>query len=149
MRRSRVFLGGQAVSMLGDGLAILAVPLLVLQLTRSPMAAVLASLPGSVGYLAAGLPAGVLADRVDPWLVLISGDIIRALIFLALFWLTGSCAPSPWLILGLAFAAGVVTVFSDTALAIAVRDVFAGPRLKASGFKAERLRVGSVPSRAV
>jgi len=63
---SRVFLGGQAVSMLGDGLAILAVPLLVLQLTRSPMAAVLASLPGSAGYLAAGLPAGLLADRVDP-----------------------------------------------------------------------------------
>src|SRR6266849_805840 len=81
MLRSRVFLAGQAVSMLGDGLATLAVPLLVLQLTRSPMAAVLASLPGSVGYLAAGLPAGVLA------------------------------------------------VFSDTALAIAVRDVFAGPRL--------------------
>jgi hypothetical protein len=52
--RARVFLGGQAVSMLGDGLAILAIPLLVLQLTRSPVAAVLASLPGSVGYLAAG-----------------------------------------------------------------------------------------------
>jgi hypothetical protein len=28
--RSRIFLGGQAVSMLGDGLAALAVPLLVL-----------------------------------------------------------------------------------------------------------------------
>jgi hypothetical protein len=55
--RSRVFLGGQAVSMLGDGLAILAIPLLVLRLTRSPVAAVLASLPGSVGYLAAGPPA--------------------------------------------------------------------------------------------
>ena len=38
MLRSRVFLGGQAVSMLGDGLAILAVPLLVLQLTGSPVA---------------------------------------------------------------------------------------------------------------
>jgi hypothetical protein len=78
MLRSRVFLGGQAVSMLIDGLAILAVPLLVLQLTGSPVAAVLASLPASAGYLAAGLPAGVLVDRVDPWLVLISGDVIRA-----------------------------------------------------------------------
>jgi hypothetical protein len=75
MLRSRVFLGGQAVSMLGDGLATLAVPLLVLQLTRSPMAAVLASLPGSVGYLAAGLPAGVPADQVDPWLVLYSNPL--------------------------------------------------------------------------
>ena len=126
MLRSRVFLGGQAVSMLGDGLAILAVPLLVLQLTGSPVAAVLASLPGSVGYLAAGFPAGVLADRLDPWLILISGDVIRALIFFALFLLTGSPQVSAWQILSLAFAAGVVTVFSDTALAIAVRDVFAG-----------------------
>jgi len=115
--------------MLGDGLAILAIPLLILQLTRSPVAAVLASLPGSVGYLAAGLPAGVLVDRLDPWQVLIAGDVIRAAIFLALFLLTGSRSVSAWLILSLAFAAGAVTVFSDTALAIAVRDVFAGARL--------------------
>ena len=115
--------------MLGDGLAILAIPLLVLQLTRRPAAAVLASLPGSVGYLAAGIPAGILADRLDPWRVLISGDLIRALIFLALFVLTSSAAAPAWLILSLAFAAGAVTVFFDTALAIAVRDVFAGPRL--------------------
>jgi predicted MFS family arabinose efflux permease len=127
--RSRVFLGGQAVSMLGDGLALLAIPLLVLQLTHSPVAAVLASLPGSAGYLAAGLPAGVLADRLDPWRVLIAGDVIRAAIFLALFLLTGSRSASAWLILSLAFSAGAVTVFSDTALAIAVRDVFAGSRL--------------------
>ena len=115
--------------MLGDGLAILAIPLLVLQLTRSPVAAVLASLPGSVGYLAAGLPAGVLVDRLDPWRVLIVGDTIRAAIFLALFVLTGSRSAPAWLILSLAFAAGAVTVFSDTALTIAVRDVFAGARL--------------------
>ena len=115
--------------MLGDGLAILAIPLLILQLTRSPVAAVLASLPGSVGYLAAGLPAGVLVDRLDPWRVLVAGDVIRAAIFLALFLLTGSRSVSAWLILSLAFAAGAVTVFSDTALAIAVRDVFAGARL--------------------
>ena len=127
--RQRVFLGGQAVSMLGDGLALLAMPLLVLQLTSSPVAAVLASLPGSVGYLAAGLPAGVLVDRLDPWLVLIGGDVLRALIFLVLFLLTGTGPVPAWLILALAFAAGAVTVFADTAMAIAVRDVFAGPRL--------------------
>jgi MFS family permease len=124
-----VFLGGQAVSMLGDGLALLAIPLLVLQLTRSPVAAVLASLPASVGYLAAGLPAGVLVDRLDPWRVLIAGDVVRAAIFGALFLLTGTRLAPAWLILSLAFTAGAVTVFSDTALTIAVRDVFAGTRL--------------------
>jgi MFS family permease len=64
MARSAVFVAGQAVSMLGDGLALLAVPLLVLHVSRSPVLAVLASLPGSAGYLVAGLPAGVLADRL-------------------------------------------------------------------------------------
>jgi len=44
-----VFLGGQSVSLLGDGLALLAVPLLVLGTTQSPALAVLASLPGSAG----------------------------------------------------------------------------------------------------
>lgn len=129
MLRSRIFLCGQAVSMLGDGVALLAIPLLVLQLTRSPMAAVLASLPGSVGYLAAGLPAGIVVDRLNPWLVLICCDILRGLIFLALFALTGSRSVTPWQVLALAFAAGAVTVFADTALAVTVRDVFAGPRL--------------------
>ena len=43
--RARIFLGGQAVSMLGDGLAALAIPLLVLQLTGSPVAAALAAAP--------------------------------------------------------------------------------------------------------
>jgi len=115
--------------MLGDGLALLAVPLLVLQVSRSPLLAVLASLPGSAGYLAAGLPAGVLVDRLDPWLVLIAADVIRALIFGALFVLTGSGRATPAVILPLAFAAGLATVFADTALAIAVRDVFGGPGL--------------------
>ena len=79
--RPQVFLAGQAVSMLGDGLALLAVPLLVLQVSRSPLLAVLASLPGSAGYLAAGLPAGVIVDRLNPWHVLMPGDVIRAMIF--------------------------------------------------------------------
>ncbi len=127
--RSPVFLAGQAVSMLGDGLALLAVPLLVLQVSRSPFLAVLASLPASAGYLAAGLPAGVAVDRLNPWHVLIAGDIIRALIFGALFILTGSGSAAPVVILSLAFGAAVVTVFTDTALTVAVRDVFAGPRL--------------------
>ena len=130
--RPQLFLAGQAVSMLGDGLALLAVPLLVLQVSRSPLLAVLASLPGSAGYLAAGLPAGVIVDRLNPWQVLIAGDLIRAAIFAILFAVTGRDGAPPWLILALAFAAGVVTVFTDTALAIAVRDVFGGTRLIAA-----------------
>ncbi len=92
MRGARIFLAGQAVSELGDGLALLAIPLLVLSLTQSPVAAVLASLPASAGYLAAGLPAGLLADRVSPRLVLACGDAIRAALFIALFTISGARA---------------------------------------------------------
>jgi hypothetical protein len=57
--RERVFLGGQAVSMLGDGLAILAIPLLVMQLTRSPFASW--RLGGQTVTLVGGVLAGALA----------------------------------------------------------------------------------------
>lgn len=127
--RARIFLGGQAVSMLGDGLAALAIPLLVLQLTGSPVAAALASAPRSVGYLVAGIPAGVLADRLDPWRVLVAADLIRPAIFLGLFILTGEHRIAVWPVLVLACAAGGGTVFFETALTITVRDLFAGPRL--------------------
>jgi MFS family permease len=124
--RSRIFLSGQAVSMLGNGLASLAIPLLVLQLTRSPVFAVLASLPASVGYLAGGLPVGVLADRLDPWRMLVGADVTRTAVFLALFVLTAVHTRSVLAILALAFVAGGATVFFDTALAIVVRDLFTG-----------------------
>jgi hypothetical protein len=127
--RSRIFLGGQAVSMLGDGIAVLAIPLLVLRLTGSPVLAVLASAPRSVGYVVAGVPAGVLADRLDPWRVLVVADIIRASVFFGLFILAGQHRLAVWPVLVLAFAAGGATVGFETALAITVRDLFAGPRL--------------------
>jgi MFS family permease len=122
----RVFLAGQAVSLLGDGLALLAVPLLILQLTRSPVIAALAAAPRSVGYLVTGLPAGPIVDRSDPWRVLIAADLVRAGIFVALFALTGAPA---WLILVLACCAGGGSVFFDAAVTVVVRDLFGGVAL--------------------
>jgi MFS family permease len=69
--RRRTFLSGQAVSLLGDGLAALAIPLLVLDLSRSPLISALSAASVTVGYLMVGLPAGVLVDRLDPWRVLV------------------------------------------------------------------------------
>jgi MFS family permease len=118
--------------MLGDGLAALAVPLLVLQLTGNPVLAALASAPRSIGYLAAGIPAGLLADRIDPCRVLIGADVFRAAAFLGLFAVTGLHRGAVAIVLVLACSAGAATVFFETSLAIAVRDVFTGPRLMAA-----------------
>ncbi|WP_330257106.1 MFS transporter [Nocardia sp. NBC_00565] len=120
----RLFLPGQAVSLFGDGLAVLAIPLLVLQSTHNPTAAALAAAPRTVGYLIAGLPAGPLVDRADPWHVLIAADAVRSAIFVALFGLAATRVAPVGVILALAFAAGVAGVFFETALAVAVRDVY-------------------------
>jgi MFS family permease len=80
-----VFLSGQAVSVLGDGLAVLAIPLLVLDLTRNPLVSALSAASVTVGYLLVGLPAGVLVDRLDPWRVLMAMDAVRAALFAALY----------------------------------------------------------------
>lgn len=126
---SRVFMAGQSVSLLGDGLAILAIPLLVLHLTGSPVAAALASAPRTIGYLLVGLPSGPIVDRTNPWRLLIAMDTLRAAVFIALYIVTVAGTRSVPLILALAFVSGGAGVFFDSALTIAVRDVFTGPTL--------------------
>ena len=85
-----LFLSGQAVSVLGDGLAVLAIPLMVQDLTRNPLLSGLSAASVTVGYLLVGLPAGVLVDRLDPWRVLIAMDAVRALLFAALYALSAT-----------------------------------------------------------
>jgi hypothetical protein len=60
-----VFLAGQAVSLVGDGLAFLAIPLLVLGLSRSPLVPAVSAASVTLGYLLVGLPSGALVDRFD------------------------------------------------------------------------------------
>ena len=122
--RRGVFLGGQMVSLFGDGLAVLAVPLLVVQLTRSPVAAALAAAPRTVGYLLVGLVAGPLVDRGDPWRLMIAMDAVRAAAFAAMYAVAASDGPV-WPVLALAFAAGGAGVFFESALMVAVKTVFA------------------------
>jgi hypothetical protein len=126
---SRVFLSGQAVSLLGDGLAVLAIPLLVLGLTRSPLISALSAASVTLGYLAVGLPAGVLVDRLDAWRVLVAMDAARTAAFAGLYllWVTG--AARLWVIMTIALAAGAATVFFETALVVVVKDLFPGPLL--------------------
>ena len=120
-----VFLSGQAVSVLGDGLAVLAIPLLVLALTRNPLVSALSAASLTVGYLLVGLPAGVLVDRLDPWRVLMAMDAVRALLFAVLYTLSAAGLLTIWLVLAVALAAGACSVFSESALTVVVKDLFA------------------------
>src|SRR5919112_529491 len=55
----------QSLSDLGNAIATLAVPLLILHLTHSPVRAGLVATIGLVTMVLCRLPAGVLVDRVD------------------------------------------------------------------------------------
>lgn len=124
-----VFFGGQLFSLLGDGLAFLAVPLVVLSLTDSPFVVALAAAPRTIGYLAVGLIAGAMVDRFHPRLVMMLMDVIRLGAFLTMAVLARAGELEVWLVLVLAFLASSAGVFFETALAVAVRDLARGERL--------------------
>ena len=74
----------QSMSDLGNAIATLAVPLLVLHLTGSPVQAGLVGTAGLVTMVLCRLPAGVLVDRVDRRRVMLVSDVVRLVAYVAL-----------------------------------------------------------------
>lgn len=117
----RLLWGGQTISVIGDGAAALAVPLLVIHATGSPVLGALAATPRTVAYLLVGFLAGPIVDRMrNPRRVMLVCDLLRFAVFGALP--AAVHAPfGPGLVLLLAFAASSAGVFFETALAVAVQ----------------------------
>jgi MFS family permease len=74
----------QSLSDLGNAITALAVPLLVLHLTHSPVQAGLVGTIGLVTMVLCRLPAGVLVDRVDRRRLMLACDVVRLVTYLAL-----------------------------------------------------------------
>jgi MFS family permease len=74
----------QSLSDLGNAISSLAVPLLVLALTHSPVQAGLVSTAGLVVTVVCRVPAGVLVDRVDRRRIMLVCDAIRLVAYLVL-----------------------------------------------------------------
>jgi MFS family permease len=117
-RRFCVFLTSQTLSVAGDSFALIAVPLLILRATGS--VAQMGLLTGAAGAAAvvAGIFAGVLADRLDRWILMAGCDLGRMLLY-GLIPLVWSVHPEVWLLyvilpvcsaLGMVFQVGYVTV---------------------------------------
>lgn len=115
--------------MFGDGLALLAIPLLVLQITGNPLMAALSAAPRTVGYLLAGLPAGPLVDRFNARTIMLIADSVRLGVFGLLALLSYTYLIRAWLVLVLAFLAAAAGVFFETSLAVVVRDATPEDRL--------------------
>ncbi|RIV29831.1 MFS transporter [Micromonospora radicis] len=92
-----VFWSAQTLSVIGDGFAALALPLLVLQLTGSVALMGVLTATAGVAAVVTAVFAGVLVDRVDRRRLLIGCDVVRAALFAAVpvAWLWG---PQLWLL---------------------------------------------------
>ena len=117
-RRFAIFLTAQTLSVAGDSFALIAVPLLVLRATGS--VAQMGLLTGAAGAAAvvAGIFAGVLADRLDRWLLMAACDLARMVLY-GLIPLAWALHPQVWLLyvilplcaaIGMIFQVGYVTV---------------------------------------
>jgi MFS family permease len=95
-RDFNVFWAGQAISALGDAFAIVAAPLLVLQATGSVASMGRFSAIVACAYVASGLVAGSIVDRVDRRRLMIFCDLGRTAVYLAtplVWWLRGPSYP--------------------------------------------------------
>ena len=97
-RNFAVFWAGQTFSVLGDAVALIAIPLLVLDATGSLARMGLVTALFGVGSLIAGIAAGPLVDRLDRRRLMIRCDLGRAALYALVplcWWLIG---PQLWLV---------------------------------------------------
>lgn len=114
-RPFRWLLGGYWTLQIGDGIALAAGPLLVASLTHSPLLVALAAVLQRLPWLAFGLHAGAIADRLDRKRVTLAMMVARLVVLavLCVFIATGDV--SIWIVLGAMLVIGVAEVFGDSA----------------------------------
>ncbi len=110
----RWLLASSWVSNLGDGLALAAGPLLVASQTDDPFLVSLAVLLQQVPWLLFGLGAGVLADRIDRRRLVVTVDLLRAGVLMALAATIATDAVSVTVVLLALFLLGTAEVFADS-----------------------------------
>ena len=99
---------GQTISNLGSSFTQWAVPLLVYELTKSPLSLGLATASVFVPYLLFGLVLGAWMDRVDRKRTMIGLDLLNAGIILSIPIVAHFGDLSVWLIYGVAFVQSTV-----------------------------------------
>jgi MFS family permease len=134
-----------AVSSLGDGMYLAALPLLATTLTRDPLAVSVVTFAGWLPWLLFALPAGALVDRLDRRRVMWTVDAGRALVVGALT----AAVLAGWASIPLLAVAGFLvgagqTLFENAAQAMVVSVVGRDPRRleRANGQLVASLTVG-------
>lgn len=122
-RNFNVFWAGQTFSFLGDAISIVAIPLLILQVTGSlTQMGVVTALYG-VGSLVAGIAAGPLVDRFDRRKLMIRCDLGRAIVYALVplgWWLFGG---QLWLVYAVSLIGSALAMVFGVAYITAVANL--------------------------
>ena len=102
------------VGSVGDGIALAAGPLLIASETKSAFLVAAAAFLQRLPWLFLGLPAGVIADRVDRRLLLVSSEAFRAFVIVVLAIGLFAGRVGVWWVLTAMLLLGVADVFSNT-----------------------------------
>ncbi|MFK0044691.1 MFS transporter [Streptomyces sp. NPDC090741] len=121
-RDFNVFWLGQALSVLGGSISLLALPLLVYDATGSLVQMGLITVISGVGAITTGLFAGYVVDRTDRRRLMITCDLVRALLLGAVpfIWLAG---PRIWVLYVLTALVTALKTLFDVAYVTAVPNL--------------------------
>lgn len=108
-------LAGSAISNLGDGVLVVALPLLAAQITDNPLSVGLISVFFTIPWLLLAIPAGAVIDRADRRTVLVVADLFRAALVGLLAIAAAVDGVHLWMLWVLALGLGAGEVFFDSA----------------------------------
>ncbi len=125
----RFWLAG-ALSNLGDGVRLTALPLLVATLTRDPFPVSVVMALTMLPWLLFGVVGGTLVDRLDRRQIIIIGQVGRGVAVAVLAVVTASGHQSLALIYAVAFLIGLGEVFVDSAMQAAIPQLATDEQLE-------------------
>ena len=101
------------ISMLGDWVLFIALPIYTYELTRSSLATGLMFMAGILPHVLVGSLAGVIVDRSDRKKIMVLADLSRAALLLLLLWVKSS--EQIWIVYLVAFLQSTISQFFGSA----------------------------------
>ncbi len=114
-RDYRLLVGGMSVSLLGDGLFLLALAWQVYTLSDTPTALAMVGIAMTIPTIVCLLIGGAVSDRYDRRLVMLIADAVRAVVLAALAALSITHALELWEVALIAVVYGAATAFFNPA----------------------------------
>ncbi len=123
LRDFRLLWVGMTVSLLGDGVFLVAIAWQVYELTNAPTALAVVGLAMTVPHVLFLLVGGVVTDRVDRRRVMLAADVVRGLAIGGMGYLSVTGSVELWHLMALSAAYGAGTAFFGPAFDAIVPDI--------------------------